>query len=186
MFSNERETRARRCALRGLATATLRETIMPRGDKSSYTDKQKRQAEHIEEGYEHRGVGKRKPNRACGLRSTRRPAAATRAARDAASPIPKCPRNAAAGLADRAAARLPQAVRPRRDRAPRRKRPRPASEPPRQGRERAKPRESDSSQATSAASSAAGATKSAPHCAFKSPTISALGRARLNRKPCPS
>ena len=28
------------------------------GDKSAYTDKQKRQAEHIEEGYEHRGVGK--------------------------------------------------------------------------------------------------------------------------------
>ena len=31
---------------------------MPRGDKSAYTDKQKRQAEHIEEGYEDRGVGK--------------------------------------------------------------------------------------------------------------------------------
>jgi plasmid stabilization system protein ParE len=30
---------------------------MPRGDKSAYTDKQKRQAEHIEEGYEDRGVG---------------------------------------------------------------------------------------------------------------------------------
>jgi plasmid stabilization system protein ParE len=29
---------------------------MPRGDKSAYTDKQKRQAEHIEAGYEHRGV----------------------------------------------------------------------------------------------------------------------------------
>lgn len=29
---------------------------MPRGDKSSYTDKQKRQAEHIESGYEDRGV----------------------------------------------------------------------------------------------------------------------------------
>jgi hypothetical protein len=29
---------------------------MPRGDKSSYTDKQKRQARHIEEGYEGRGV----------------------------------------------------------------------------------------------------------------------------------
>ena len=29
---------------------------MPRGDKSSYTDKQKRQARHIEEGYESRGV----------------------------------------------------------------------------------------------------------------------------------
>jgi len=31
---------------------------MPRGDKSSYTGKQKRQAEHIEEGYEHRGVSR--------------------------------------------------------------------------------------------------------------------------------
>ena len=29
---------------------------MPRGDKSAYTDKQKRQAEHIEEGYEERGL----------------------------------------------------------------------------------------------------------------------------------
>jgi hypothetical protein len=29
---------------------------MPRGDKSAYTDKQKRMAEHIEEGYEKRGV----------------------------------------------------------------------------------------------------------------------------------
>lgn len=29
---------------------------MPRGDKSAYTDKQKRQAEHIEEGYEKRGT----------------------------------------------------------------------------------------------------------------------------------
>lgn len=31
---------------------------MPRGDKSSYTDKQKRKAQHIEEGYEQRGVSK--------------------------------------------------------------------------------------------------------------------------------
>ncbi len=29
---------------------------MPRGSKAKYTDKQKRQAEHIEEGYEKRGV----------------------------------------------------------------------------------------------------------------------------------
>jgi plasmid stabilization system protein ParE len=29
---------------------------MPQGDKSSYTSKQKRQAEHIAEGYEDRGV----------------------------------------------------------------------------------------------------------------------------------
>jgi len=31
---------------------------MPRGDKSKYTDKQKRKAEHIEESYEGRGVPK--------------------------------------------------------------------------------------------------------------------------------
>jgi plasmid stabilization system protein ParE len=36
---------------------------MPRGDKSSYTDKQKRQAEHIEEGYEHRGVSEHESER---------------------------------------------------------------------------------------------------------------------------
>jgi len=36
---------------------------MPRGDKSSYTDKQKRKAEHIEEGYEDRGVGKSEAER---------------------------------------------------------------------------------------------------------------------------
>ena len=36
---------------------------MPRGDKSSYTDKQKRQAEHIEEGYETRGISRREAAR---------------------------------------------------------------------------------------------------------------------------
>jgi hypothetical protein len=32
---------------------------VPRGDKGAYTDKQKRKAEHIAEGYEDRGVGAR-------------------------------------------------------------------------------------------------------------------------------
>ena len=32
---------------------------MPQGDKRRYTDKQKRKAEHIEEGYEKRGVPKK-------------------------------------------------------------------------------------------------------------------------------
>ena len=36
---------------------------MPRGDKSSYTGKQKRQAEHIEEGYEARGVSRKEAER---------------------------------------------------------------------------------------------------------------------------
>jgi plasmid stabilization system protein ParE len=30
--------------------------FMPQGDKSAYTDKQKRQAQHIEDSYEERGV----------------------------------------------------------------------------------------------------------------------------------
>jgi len=36
---------------------------MPRGDKSSYTDKQKRKARHIEKGYEARGVGEEEAER---------------------------------------------------------------------------------------------------------------------------
>lgn len=32
---------------------------MSRGEKSAYTDKQKRQAEHIEEGYRKEGVSKK-------------------------------------------------------------------------------------------------------------------------------
>ena len=36
---------------------------MPRGDKSAYTDKQKRQAEHIEEGYEQRGLPEKEAER---------------------------------------------------------------------------------------------------------------------------
>jgi len=36
---------------------------MPQGDKDAYTDKQKRQAEHIEEGYEEKGVSKEEAER---------------------------------------------------------------------------------------------------------------------------
>ena len=36
---------------------------MPRGDKSSYTDKQKRQAEHIESGYKKEGLSEKEAER---------------------------------------------------------------------------------------------------------------------------
>jgi plasmid stabilization system protein ParE len=36
---------------------------MPRGDKSSYTSKQRRKADHIEKGYEKRGVSKKEAER---------------------------------------------------------------------------------------------------------------------------
>jgi hypothetical protein len=47
----------------GYSFTTTQETTMPRGDKSAYTGKQKRKAEHIEEGYEKRGVGRREAER---------------------------------------------------------------------------------------------------------------------------
>ena len=36
---------------------------MPRGEKSKYTDKQERKADHIAEGYQERGVGKKEAKR---------------------------------------------------------------------------------------------------------------------------
>ncbi len=36
---------------------------MPRGDKSKYTDKQERKAEHIEQSYESRGVSEKEAER---------------------------------------------------------------------------------------------------------------------------
>jgi len=36
--------------------SNMEDLLMPRGDKSAYTEKQKRQARHIEEGYVKRGV----------------------------------------------------------------------------------------------------------------------------------
>ena len=42
--------------VRAEKSPTMEELTMPRGDKSAYTEKQKRQARHIEEGYVERGV----------------------------------------------------------------------------------------------------------------------------------
>ncbi len=56
---------------------------MPRGDKSKYTDKQKRQAEHIEESYEKKGVSEEEAESRPGQPSTNKTAAATKAVRDA-------------------------------------------------------------------------------------------------------
>jgi plasmid stabilization system protein ParE len=40
-----------------------REAIMPRGDKSKYSGKQERKADHIADGYEHRGVPEKEAER---------------------------------------------------------------------------------------------------------------------------
>jgi hypothetical protein len=45
--------------MKGKRLADERKGPMPQGDKNSYTAKQKRKAEHIEEGYEKRGTPKK-------------------------------------------------------------------------------------------------------------------------------
>ena len=67
---------------------------MPRGSKAKYTDKQKRQAEHIEEGYKERGVSREatRGGARVGNRQQGNPAAARRAAPGAASPRASRPR----------------------------------------------------------------------------------------------
>jgi hypothetical protein len=46
-----------------LAVLDQAEVVMPQGDKRKYTDKQKRKAEHIEEGYKARGLSSREAER---------------------------------------------------------------------------------------------------------------------------
>jgi plasmid stabilization system protein ParE len=60
-YPSERGVPAKRNVRRTAALSKIepiQEEFMPRGDKSSYTSKQKRKAEHIEESYEERGVSK--------------------------------------------------------------------------------------------------------------------------------
>ena len=61
---------------------------MPQGDKRKYTDKQKRQAEHIEKGYEERGVPKEEAERRAWATSTR----CTTAARSPAAAVTANPK----------------------------------------------------------------------------------------------
>jgi hypothetical protein len=72
---------------------------MPRGDKSAYSGKQKRKAEHIEEGYEDSGVSKKE--------AERRAWATVNKQDGGAKPGPKAkhPRRAAAKKASRPAAK---------------------------------------------------------------------------------
>ena len=49
----------RRCVCFKKAATDTYKTFMAQGSKAKYTGKQKRKAEHIEEGYEKRGVSKK-------------------------------------------------------------------------------------------------------------------------------
>ena len=58
---------------------------MPRGDKSSYSNRQKRMARHIEDSYENRGVGTRESARRAWSTVNKETGGAKKSARKAGS-----------------------------------------------------------------------------------------------------
>jgi len=89
---------------------------MPRGDKSSYTDKQKRQAEHIEKGYESRGVSDKEAERRAWATVNKETHGGKKipgpAANTAPSPDPNLPTDEKPPVETVPAQRDPQSVRP--------------------------------------------------------------------------
>ncbi len=100
---------------------------MPRGDKSKYTDKQERKAEHIEESYESRGVPEKEAERRAWATVNKDDGGGKRRAARAADNRPAIPpRIKAAGLA----ALLRLTDHPQPDRRPPKRPPQPASATP--------------------------------------------------------
>jgi plasmid stabilization system protein ParE len=84
---------------------------MPRGDKSSYTDKQKRQAEHIEEGYEKRGVGKKEAEARAWATVNKETGGGKKSGSGRGKAVDKSPSRKGGELGGRAAASRPAAER---------------------------------------------------------------------------
>ena len=78
---------------------------MPRGDKSAYSNKQKRQAEHIEEGYEKRGTPAREAKRRAWATVNKTSHGGEKPGGGAAASRPASARSAAARKAARTRAR---------------------------------------------------------------------------------
>jgi hypothetical protein len=84
----------------GIFCRAAQEEAVPRGDKSTYTDKQERKAQHIEQSYESRGVSEKEAERRAWAPSTRTMAAESgQADRAAASRLATPPRIKGAGSA---------------------------------------------------------------------------------------
>jgi plasmid stabilization system protein ParE len=84
---------------------------MPRGDKSAYTDKQKRQAEHIEEGYEHRGVPEGEAERRAWATVNKETGGGKKSGSGRGQPENTAPSRKGGKLGGKAAASRPAAVR---------------------------------------------------------------------------
>ena len=84
---------------------------MPRGDKSSYTDKQKRQAEHIEEGYEERGLSKDEAERRAWATVNKMTGGGKKSGSGVGKPVNKAPARKGGRKGGAAAAGRPAAAR---------------------------------------------------------------------------
>jgi plasmid stabilization system protein ParE len=86
---------------------------MPRGDKSSYTDKQKRMAEHIEEGYEQRGVSTDEAERRAWATVNKATGGGKKTGSGRGKEVDRAPSRNGGRLGARAAAARPEAARSR-------------------------------------------------------------------------
>jgi plasmid stabilization system protein ParE len=84
---------------------------MPRGDKSAYTDKQKRQAEHIEEGYEHRGVPENEAERRAWATVNKETGGGKKSGSGRGTPVDRAPSRKGGKLGGKAAASRPAKAR---------------------------------------------------------------------------
>jgi plasmid stabilization system protein ParE len=84
---------------------------MARGDKSKYTEKQKRQAEHIEEGYEERGVGEEEAERRAWATVNKMTGGGKKSGSGRGKPVNKAPARNVGRLGGAAAAARPAAAR---------------------------------------------------------------------------
>src|SRR5215471_18712032 len=87
------------------------ESGMARGDKSKYTEKQKRQAEHIEEGYEKRGVSEPEAERRAWATVNRMTGGGKRSGSGRGQLVNKAPAQKGRRLSGAAAAARPKSAR---------------------------------------------------------------------------
>ena len=84
---------------------------MPRGEKSAYTDKQKRQARDIEEGYEKRGTPAKEAARRAWATVNAETGGGKKSGSGRGKPVNKAPARKGGKLGGRAAAKRPAAAR---------------------------------------------------------------------------
>ena len=84
---------------------------MPRGDKSKYTSKQRRQARKIEKGYEHRGVSKGEAERRAWATVNKMTGGGRWGGSGEGKPVNKAPARKGGRIGGRAAAARPAAAR---------------------------------------------------------------------------